>query len=326
MILDVARHKFYEGLITLFVTTMALTIFLIVNSGDSGSAYASYSPVMSLLSAVTYDVVFVQKSIVAILYVISVLTLSRSTLRTHIYPSDTMATMSTCAVVMLPMLATGAAFRESVVVLLGSVALANMFYCFGPHRSMHRLFSAMLAAGLLAMVDPSLAVVPIAMSVALIVARKRVREVVVVVVGMLLPIFTCFYIQWLLGVGFTHSISVWWSSAVKSIDYSILDSMSIARLIFVAYVLFMQVVSSVYYFSQHDVHSQVMRGAWRSLHLISAVVALALVLLPSASDSLLAVALLLSSAMLPMFFVCSGVIISSICYVVLFILAIAASI
>ena len=129
MILDIARHKFYEGLITLFATTIMLVVVLAVSVGESGLGLAPESSAMSLISSLTLDNGFMEGVIVVIIYMLSVLSLSRFTLRTRIYPTDTMAPLALCAVMIMPMLVVGDALRQVVVVMLMTIALGNMFFC-----------------------------------------------------------------------------------------------------------------------------------------------------------------------------------------------------
>ena len=325
MILDVARHKFYDGFLTLLLTTLTMIVFVAVGVGEGSATAMPYSPFMSMISGATFGITFLEKAATIILYAISVLSLSRSTIRTHIYPADTIAAMALCAVMTLPMIVGEHALREAFIALFTSLALGNMFFCFGPRRSPRHLFGAMLAASLLATVEATLIVVPIAMGTALILARKRLREAVIVTVGMLLPLFACFYIAWLSGEGFAESLLAWWRSAMTPLNNHIIDTMSIPRLCFLAYALFLVAVASIMNHAQRDTHSHVARGTWRAMHVIFIVVACAMLFMPAASDSLLTVAVVISSVMLPSFFVCSNAALSTLAYIALIALAFAAS-
>ena len=235
MILDVARHKFADGVVTLLLCTLTLIVFVAVGVDGGATEVASYSPLMSLLANATFGIPFVEKSLVVILYITSVLSLSRAPLRTHIYPADTLASMALCAVMTLPMVVGEYALREALIVLLMGIALGHMFYCYRPRFAPRHLFTTMLAAGLLPAVEASLVVVPIAIAIALITARKRMRDALIVITAMLLPLFSCFYILWLMGEDFADSVLVWWHSITEPIEYHILDSISIARLCFLAF-------------------------------------------------------------------------------------------
>lgn len=325
MILDVARHKFYDGFITLLITTLTMIVFVAIGVGEGSATPMPYSPFMSLVSTATFGITFIEKAAVVILYAVSVLALSRSTIRTHIYPSDTIAAMALCAVMTLPMIVGEHALREAVIALFTAIALGNMFFCFGPRRSPHHLFGAMFSASMLATVEATLIVVPVAMGIALILARKRLREAVVVVVGMLLPLFAMFYLTWLSGEGFAEVVLKWWRSATTALDYHMIDNISIPRLCFLAYTLFLTAVSSIMQHAQRDTNNHVARGAWRAMYLILSFVACALVLIPSASESLLTVAVVISSVMLPSFFVCSNAALSTLAYIALIALAFVAS-
>ena len=326
MILDIARHKFYEGIITLLITTIVMIILLATSAGDSGIASAPDSPLMSLISSATFGSGFVEGLIAVILYIVSILTLSRSTLRTHIYTADTMAPIALCSVMLLPMITTGDALHQAVVVYFMSRAMANMFYCFSHRKCFHRLFAAMVAAGTLALVDASLTIVPVTMALALIAARKKLREAVVVVVGMLLPLFAYCYVEWLCDVNFSDSLQLWWRSLVTPLSLNILDNIKLTRLIFIAFVVFLQATSVVLHIYQREIHSSVVRGSWRAMQLMFVAALCCALLLPSASDSLLTVIVMIASAMLSMYFISSGTMLSVVSYVALLSLAIAAAI
>ncbi len=325
MILDITRHKFYEGLLTLLGTTIMMIVLLATSAGDSGIAPAPDSPLMSFIRSLTGGMGFIEGVFVVLIYFISVLALSRAALRSRIYPTDTMASMALSAVLFMPMISTEDALRQAVVVLLMSYSLANMFYCFGPNRRVNRLFAAMVASGTLAVVEASLVVVPIVMSLALIIARKKFREALVVVVGMLLPIFTYCYVEWLLGDSFAHTLSLWWSSLTTNFNINILDNITLTRLVFLAFVIFLQAVSLVLNVSQRDVRSSGARGVWRTLQLLLVVVLCAALLLPSASGSMLTVIVATAAAMLSVYFIHCNIMISVVTYTALLSLAVAAS-
>lgn len=325
MILDIARHKFYEGLITLLTTTIMLVVLLIVSLGDSGLGLAPESEVMSLISSATLGNGFVEGAIVVIIYVLSVLSLSRFAIRTRIYPINTMAPLALCAVMMMPMLVVGDALRQAMVVMLLSIALGNMFFCFGPRRCIHRLFAAMVAAGTLAVVDGSLIVVPVVMCLALVAARKKLREALTTVVGMVLPLFTYCYVEWLLGGGFDDCALEWWRGIATDLSLNILDNLTITRIIFVAFIVFLQATAMVLNFVHRDLYSSVVRGAWRSLQLLFVALLGSLLLLPSAADSSLTALVVVGAASLTMYFVNCGLFVGVLSYMAIISLAIAAA-
>lgn len=237
-----------------------------------------------------------------------------------------MAPIALCSVMLLPMITTGDALHQAVVVYFMSHAMANMFYCFSHRKCFHRLFAAMVAAGTLALVDASLTIVPVTMALALIAARKKLREAVVVVVGMLLPLFAYCYVEWLCDVNFSDSLQLWWRSLVTPLSLNILDNIKLTRLIFIAFVVFLQATSVVLHIYQREIHSSVVRGSWRAMQLMFVAALCCALLLPSASDSLLTVIVMIASAMLSMYFISSGTMLSVVSYVALLSLAIAAAI
>ena len=325
MILDIARHKFYEGLITLLAMAIVLVVLLAVSLGDSGLSLVPESRVMSLISSATLGNGFVEGAIVVIIYVLSVLSLSRFAIRTRIYPINTMAPLALCAVMMMPMLVVGDALRQAMVVMLLSIALGNMFFCFGPRRCIHRLFAAMVAAGTLAVVDGSLIVVPVVMCLALVAARKKLREALATVVGMLLPLFTFCYVEWLLGGGFGDSALEWWRGIATDLSLNILDNLTITRIIFIAFIVFLQATAMVLNFVHRDLYASVVRGAWRSLQLLFVALLGSLLLLPSAADSSLTALVVVGAASLTMYFVNCGLFAGVLSYMALISLTIAAA-
>lgn len=325
MILDIARHKFYEGLITLIMTTIMLVTLLVASTGDSGIATAPESAAMSLVSTATLGNGFIEGVIVVILYVLSILSLSRFTLRTRIYPTSTMAPLALCAVMIMPMIVVGDALHQAVVVALMTLALGNMFFCFSHRRCVHRLFAAMVAAGLLAVVDGSLIIVPLVMCWVLIAARKKFREALATVVGMLLPLFTFCYVEWLLGGEFGDSALVWWRGVTANLSLNILDNLTLTRMIYIAFIIFLQATSMVLNFSHRDLHTSVVRGAWRAMQLLFVAILCSLLLLPSAADSSLTALVVMAASMLTMYFINCGVFVAIVSYVALLSLAVAAA-
>ena len=325
MILDIARHKFYEGLLTLFATTIMLMVMLVASTGDSGIAVAPESNVMSLISSSTLGSGFLEGTIVVIIYVLSVLTLARFTIRTRIYPTSTMAPMALCAVMMLPMIVVGDPLHQAVVVMLLTIALGNMFFCFSHRKCIHRLFAAMIASGTLAVVDGSLVVIPVVMCFVLIAARKKFREAAATVVGMLLPIFTLCYVEWLLGGGFGDSALLWWRGITADLSLNILDNLTLTRMIYIAFIIFLQATSMVLNVTYRDLHTSVVRGAWRALQLLFIGVLCSILLLPSAADSSLTALVVIAASMLTMYFINCGPFVAIVSYVALLSLAVAAA-
>lgn len=325
MILDIIRHKFYEGLITLLVTTIVMVVLLATSIGDSGAAQATDSTIIELITSATNGIGFIEGAIIVICYLVSVFTLSRSVLRSHIYPINTMAPMSLCAVMFLPMITTNDALHQAIIMLLMAYSLSNMFYCFGPKRRVNKLFSAMFASGTLAIVEAPMVVVPIVMLFALTAARKKLSEAVVVVTGMLLPMFIFCYVEWLYDVSFSHTLATWWHSLTADLRINLLDNITLTRLVFITYVIFLQATSIVLNISQHDISSSGARGAWRTLQLLFVVTLCAALLLPSASESMLTAIIAIATTMLSIYFIHCNIMVSVVSYTALLSLAIAAS-
>ena len=88
----------------------------------------------------------------------------------------------------------------------------------------------------------------------------------------------------------------------------------------------MQATSVVLHIYQREIHSSVVRGSWRAMQLMFVAALCCALLLPSASDSLLTVIVMIASAMLSMYFISIGTMLSVVSYVALLSLAIAAAI
>lgn len=330
MILDVARHKFYEGFFTLAIMTIVMIAMFIFSSEEVALTTMPDTPFMALVASLTGGVAFVEKLAATVLYMASALMLARSAIRTHIYTADTMAPLALSAVVMLPLILVGGALNQSVVILLLAIALGNMFYCFGPHRCLNHLFAAMVAAGTLAISVPAFALITLALGIALILARKSLREATVTVTGMLLPMFVQCYVLWLMGDSFTDAVAELWRSMMEPWSADLVSRITtfvelpIPRLVFLAIVIIMQLTSAVLYLTEHDVHSPMVRGAWRAMLFIW-IVALATTLLSVMPLWLpFTIVAVLSAVMLPMFFIRSNALVSTLVYLLLIASSIAA--
>lgn len=325
MILDITRHKFYEGLITLLVTTTIMVVLLATSAGSSGLATTPDSPIMQLATSATVGIAFIQGAVVVLCYFASVFSMARATLRAHIYPIETMAPMSLCAVMFLPMITTEDSMHQAIIMLLMTYGLANLFYCFGPKRRVKRLFAAMFSSGTLALIDASLVVVPIVMMLALITARKKLSEAIIVTTGMLLPMFIYCYVEWLFNVSFAQSLTAWWQSLTANLNLNILDNITLTRLVYLAFVIFLQAASIVLNIPHRDGRTSGARGVWNTLQLLFIVVLCAVLLLPSASESMLTAMIAIATAMLSVYFIHCNIMFSVVSFTALLSLAIAAS-
>lgn len=322
MILDVARHKFYEGFFTLLIMTIAMIGVVAFSGGDATPT--PNTPLMTLINSITGDIGFVKKIVTVLLYTISVLSLTRSAIRTHIYTVDTMAPLALCSVVMFPLVCVGNSLYQSIVVFLLALTLGNMFYCFGPRRCLHHLFMTMVAAGTLPLMDATFAPITLAVCLALILARKRFREAIVTVVGMLLPLFIQCYVLWFMGGEFASSIEhMWsdittlWTGDIAERGIYIVEYISIPHLIFIGCIIFMQSVSSTLYFTEQDVHSTVVRGAWRAMHFILIVAICSTILFSTSLWQPFTIIAMVAVMMFPMLFVHYNTLISTIAYIAL---------
>ena len=318
MILDVVRHKFYEGLLVLLLATLVLSVMLLATDVPlCGGMAGSIAPLGTSLAFVDTMPRLLGVPIIAVLYFASVLIAARATLRVSLYPVVTMAPLALFALVLLPAIVVESPMRQALVALLFALSLSHMLRLFGPRASAVDLFGAMLAAGTMPLVDISLVAIPVAVALAIIAARATLREATIVVGGMLLPLFIYCYVEWCSGGSFGDTALAMWRN-VAAAAVSPLELITIPRLIFLGVVIFVQTMASIFYATEQELNSSAARGVWRSAHLLLVVAIASIVALPSASASLIVVVTMISVVMQPLFFMRIGSIASIVAYVLLF--------
>lgn len=319
MILDVVRHKFYEGLLVLLLATLVLSVMLLATDVPlCGGMAGSIAPLGASLAFVDTMPRLLGVPVIAVLYFASVLIAARATLRVSLYPVVTMAPIALFALVLLPAIVVESPMRQAIVALLFALSLSHMLRLFGPRASAVDLFGAMLAAGTMPLVDISLVAIPVAVALAIIAARATLREATIVVGGMLLPLFIYCYVEWCLGGSFGDTALAMWRDVAAAAAVSPLELITIPRLIFLGVVIFVQTMASIFYATEQDLNSSAARGVWRSAHLLLVVAIASIVALPSASASLIVVVTMISVVMQPLFFMRIGSIASIVAYVLLF--------
>lgn len=309
----------------LLLTTLVLSATLLATDVPlCGSMTGSIAPLGEWLGFVDAMPRICGVVIIALLYFASVFITARATLRVSLYPVATMAPLALFAIVLLPTLVLQSPMRQAIVVLLFALTLSHMLRLYGPRASAVNLFGAMLAAGTMPLVDISLVAIPVAVALVIIAARATLRESTIVVGGMLLPLFVYSYVEWCLGGSFGDAAIAMWNAVAGDAAISLLELITIPRLIFLGVVLFVQAMASVFYATEQDLKSSAARGVWRSAHLLLVVTIASLVVLPSASPSLLVVIAMVSVIMQPLFFMRIGSIASIVAYILLFATSLAA--
>lgn len=322
MILDVTRHKFYEGLITLLLFATATVAAVWMSYGDVTTAADTIAPPLGALIdrfVATYPTL--AKIAILPLMICAVLRLSRATARVSLYPQGTLAAIALASVTLFAVIPAKEYATLTVVALLLSEAIGRLIYCFGPNVRAHYLFTSTLALGMLPLVDGSLVVLTVLIPTLTILLRGTIRESVITIVGTITPIFACCYAIWLSGDSFTAPMEAIRDSISIHSSEPFLTYLTLPRLIFVGTLLFLQLSSTILYFSNRTLISGSGRNIWFILQLSLVALVASLVALGTASPAMVVAAAILIAPMIPMFFVCVSPFISVTTYIVVIIAA-----
>ncbi|MBQ8367115.1 MAG: hypothetical protein IJX40_05200 [Alistipes sp.] len=324
MILDITRHKFFEGFATLLlfaiVTTIATGISHIpietdvaTNAAPLGALIRHFAARHSVLSIIALAPIFVY----------AVLRLARATARASLYPQGTLAAISLGAIVLMALIPSAEYAMLSIVALLACEAVGRLLYCFGPNIRAHHLFTAMLALGTLPLVDGVL--VPIVAVVALltILLRGTLREAIITLVGVFAPLFICCYIEWLMMGDFGAPLEGIKGTLLAASYTSIIGYITLPRLIFLGTLIALALLSIILYFTNRVSLGSGARNVWFVL-LMSIVTLTASMLLGYISPSIIIVMSIVIVPMLPMLFVCITPLLSVATYILFILTAIVA--
>ena len=305
MILDVARHKFSEALLTLLiVAVVVLVVALSLLDGTplpiaEGSGIAPLRPWLDSL-AVNYPTL--SAIAITLLFFGAVLRLARATIRTSLYPASTMAAVSLLAIVLMPLVISPDCVTLIAIVALMAEALGRLLGCFGPTMRLHRLFTAMLALGTLPLIDGSLLATTLLLTILAISVRGTLRESIVIITGVLLPAFTYCYISWLLGGEFMEAATLLATNITLGAPRPLLATLDIAQIIFLAILLILHLFTTTYYITDRMSLALGVRTAWSSMQIALLGMVAAFALLPSTSEASIIVVAMLITTMLPLLF------------------------
>lgn len=303
MILDVARHKFYEGVATLLLiaTIVAVRVALlptiaadaIVEGGAPLVAplarFESLHPVLTALLA-------------ALFCVQSALRLARATVRYNIYGTSSMAAISLTALLFTALTINTPCLATMLVALLVAEGLGRLFSCLGPNTRLHHLFTAMLALGATPLVDSSMLAVVILALVLMLTMRSNPREMLVTIVGITLPTLTYNYIIWCLGGSFTASFLDIWHNMLTPSTFNIDSYLTIPRLAILAVVLFVELCTIFLYRSERLTLSRTARNIWAVMQAALLILTPVFILLPSSSPASFITVAMIATTMMPLFF------------------------
>lgn len=311
MILDVARHKLYEGFLTLFVISCAA---LVSNEGMA-SEVAPTAPLGKLLNdfALQNNVLAV---IVAMLCIVGAATsLARATIRCGIYTISTLAAMSLTGLLIAAATHHAGMLVSLVVAMLAAESVARMLRSLKGSNREHYTFTAMLATGCLPLFDSALMVVVFVALFVGTLAAHSARHAIIAYVGVLLPLVGYCYVMWCCGEGFVASAAMLWNNMLLPATQPLNEVISTYHFIFAGILLCVALLALVCRHTQPVAVQHTTRRSWDIMFAACVVLSLALVLLPSTSAVSPIVVGMVIMPMLPLFFQRMPTLLSLIVYV-----------
>ena len=232
MILDIARHKFYEGALYLFVVTILSVVIAFVgidnNIANATIAAAPLQPAMRdfMLMHPVWSAV-----IAATIIMTTSMRMTRTTIIHSLFSVGSLATMSLSAVVMMGVGMHGNILSTLMVGFLLSEAINRAGYCVHPEPTLHYMFTACMALGAMPLFDCSMLAPAIVAPVLLLLSNKKPREIVVAYIGLLVPLFAYSYIQWCQGHPMLECAKQLWEGMLTPSALADVDYLSIPRLV-----------------------------------------------------------------------------------------------
>ena len=323
MLLDVARHKLYEAVITLSVIALAMVISGILLA-DGSTAYEGGAPLGVLVDNFQYKHNILATIIGFVLSIHLCFSLTRATVRSHLYGANSFAMMSILPLVLLIFATQGATLLNIVIALLSCESLRRILFAFNSDRRQQALFEAMFALGIMPLIESSLFIIVCLSPLILVSLRCSLRETIIGVVGAFLPIFIYSYIVWFGGDGFWQCVAEFYERMLTPASESVMGVMTIPHLAACALLGLLGVGSIALYLSNRMSMTLAARHAWRFI--LSAIVMLAVsfALLPSASTTLLLAVAVMVSLITPIIFLRLNIPLATLVYVILLGCAIAA--
>lgn len=313
MIFDVARHKFSEGLLTLFLFAFMATVALFFVGEVVPLEMAA--PLRGYIDSFALEYPTLSKLLIFPIIVYSGLRLSRATVRVDIYSSSSLAAISLSAVAMFACVTSENYLATAVVALLISEVLGRMLYCFGANMQLGYLFTSMLALGAMPLVDSALIPVVALLSVVALFVRGTWRETAIIFFGVATPSFLYCYVMWLLGGDFGELFVDIWRGVVSPGQDSILAFMTLPHLIFLGVTALLTLCSVIAYCGVRVTFVDSVRVIWRLLIALIVVLVAMLFLLPSASPSIIVAMVLVMTVMLPQLFMRVDVVAATLLYI-----------
>ena len=309
MILDIARHKFYEGIIYLFIVAIAAVVigFVAINDNVADMTLAA-APLQPAMRDFMFNHPVISALISLVLIMGTSLRLTRATISHSLFSVSSLATMSLSAVVILGVGIHGNILATLIVGYLLSESVNRICYCTTPEPTLHYMFTANLAMGAMPLFDCSMLAPALITPIVVLLSNKKPREIVVAYIGILLPTFVYSYVKWCTGELFTAPAVQMWEGMLTPSGLADGSYLSIARLVMLGIVLFMQICTTLIYYNDRLSISLASRQIWRTLQIVVGLLVTCFILLPSTSPaSFMAVGLCMSMMMPLVFFKVEGV-------------------
>lgn len=303
MILDIARHKFFEGLIYLFIIAILSVVCGFVAVGDNiANATMAAAPLQPMLRDFMLAHPVVSAIISLIIIMATAIRITRTSIIHSLFSTNTLAAMSLSAVIILGIGMHGNILSTLIVGYLLTEALYRMCFCVSPNLQLHYMFTSHMALGAMPLFDCSMLAPALVAPIIIMLSNKKPREIVVAIVGLLLPAFAYCYVSWFMGGEFLDGISQMWHGMITPSGLADVDYLTLPRLIMLGAVLFIQICTSLIFHNDRLSLSLSARQIWMLLQIFVLMLTICFVLLPSTSPASFMCIGLCISIMAPLLF------------------------
>ncbi len=315
MIFDIARHKFSEGLITLMFFAL-VSLFAALSAPDLVAAEGG-APLRGFIDFFASNHPIAAALLMFPMVIYSGLRFARAAVRVGLYSASSLGLLALGGVAIFASTVSASYMSLMVVVLLVSELLGRLLYCFGANMRMSYLFTAMLALGIMPLVDGALIPFALVLPVVVMVVRGTLREAIITIVGVALPTFVYCYLVWLMGGEFNAAFMAIWQEGGAFVAHdALLSYLTLPRLIFLGVTLFLGVCSLISYYGVRVTLIDSARVIWRLLIALQLMLVAMLLLMSSASPSVVVVLVFVVTLMLPQLFIRVDVITATFAYLI----------
>lgn len=139
---------------------------------------------------------------------------TRTAVRSHLYDVNSFGAMSIVPLTIMMLTTPNDALSTIIVAMLAVEAMRRLFYAFSSEQRMNAIFTAMLAMGAMPLMDSALFVVILALPLIIVALGCSLGDLIIAVVGMVLPIFTYAYVVWCSGA-FADTIAMLYNNMLE---------------------------------------------------------------------------------------------------------------